>query len=98
MKQILIIHGPNLNLLGKRETHIYGTKTLNEINQKTKNRIDTDVRSVLDGFNSKFPFLRVCDGIQIRVNLHYRLCVAKSTYYPVDYCEQSPISDLIREI
>ena len=30
--QILIIHGPNLNLLGIREQTIYGTMTLEEIN------------------------------------------------------------------
>ncbi len=30
--KILIIHGPNLNLLGSRESDIYGTKSLAEIN------------------------------------------------------------------
>lgn len=33
---ILIINGPNLNLLGKREPHIYGNITLNDINDKIK--------------------------------------------------------------
>ena len=31
MKKVLIIHGPNLNLLGKREEAIYGKMSLEEI-------------------------------------------------------------------
>lgn len=34
MKRILIIHGPNLNLLGEREPEVYGTLTLRELNQR----------------------------------------------------------------
>lgn len=36
MIKILVIHGPNLNLLGKREPDIYGKVTINEINKKLK--------------------------------------------------------------
>jgi 3-dehydroquinate dehydratase-2 len=36
MKKILVIHGPNLNLLGKREKDLYGEVTLEEINKELK--------------------------------------------------------------
>jgi 3-dehydroquinate dehydratase-2 len=34
MPKILVLHGPNLNLLGQRETHHYGHDTLQSIDQR----------------------------------------------------------------
>lgn len=34
--KVLVLHGPNLNLLGKRETGIYGKLTFDKLNQRLK--------------------------------------------------------------
>ena len=42
MTKILLIHGPNLNLLGEREPEVYGKVTIEEINQDVKKEADAE--------------------------------------------------------
>ena len=44
--KILVMNGPNLNMLGKRDKNIYGDKTLSEINEKinkTAESLDVEI-------------------------------------------------------
>ena len=48
MKRILVIHGPNLNLLGEREKDIYGLCSLEEINNelvKTARELNVEIET-----------------------------------------------------
>lgn len=36
MKKILVLHGPNLNLLGSREPSVYGATSLKELNEQLR--------------------------------------------------------------
>ncbi len=38
MKPVYVLNGPNLNLLGQRQPHLYGSDTLGDVEQRLKSR------------------------------------------------------------
>ena len=51
MSNILVINGPNLNLLGTREPDIYGDKSLDQINQQLRD-MAPEIACFLETFQS----------------------------------------------
>lgn len=84
MKNILVIHGPNLNLLGTRETELYGNSTLDDINGKLSalgKELGVSVsfyqsNSEGDLVNEIQGALRKCDAIVINPGAYTHTSVA----------------------
>lgn len=76
--KILVVHGPNLNMLGKREPEIYGSLTLEEINRSI-----TDLASELgcrtDFFQSNAEGALV-DAIQAASSAHDGIVINPAAY------------------
>lgn len=53
-KRILVLNGPNLNLLGTREPEIYGRMTLNDINQLLRLRANEAGVDTIDFLQSNY--------------------------------------------
>jgi 3-dehydroquinate dehydratase II len=52
-RSILLINGPNLNLLGTREPHLYGSTTLNDVVTSARTQ-STDLGCKFDAFQSNW--------------------------------------------
>ena len=61
-QRILVLHGPNLNLLGSREPHLYGHTTLAELNARLES-LSESLGACLEGFQSNHEGVLV-DRIQ----------------------------------
>lgn len=85
--KILVINGPNLNLLGSRENHIYGSLTLDNINELIVDKFKSSNQDViLDFYQSNYEgdivskiqqAIGIYDGIVINPGAysHYSIAI-----------------------
>ncbi len=71
MATILVLHGPNLNLLGSREPEIYGSDNLEDINQRlTELSVDGGHHLLALQSNAEYELVeRIHDARQEGVNI-----------------------------
>ena len=77
-KKILVIHGPNLNMLGKREPEIYGRKGLEEIDTELK-ALGEDLGLEVDTFQSNHEGV-IVDEIQQAVGKYHGIIINPAAY------------------
>jgi 3-dehydroquinate dehydratase-2 len=77
-KKIMVVHGPNLNMLGKREPEVYGTTTLDDINGMLERRA-AELGLVVEAFQSNHEGALV-DKIQEAVNTCNGMIINPAAY------------------
>ncbi len=78
MLSILVLNGPNLNMLGKREPTIYGSQTLQSINDDLLKAADS-LQVSLVFFQSNHEGALV-DSIQAALNVHRGILINPGAY------------------
>lgn len=92
MKKILIINGPNLNMLGSREPGVYGKNTLEIINKKITKKAEA-LKVQVDFFQSN------CEGeiinhIHEALNNYDGLIINPGAYTHYSYAIRDAISSI----
>jgi 3-dehydroquinate dehydratase-2 len=77
-KKVLVIHGPNLNLLGTREPEIYGKTTLDEINSGLE-ELGSRLGLAVETFQSNHEG-SIVDKIQQAVSVQKGLIINPAAY------------------
>jgi 3-dehydroquinate dehydratase-2 len=75
---ILVIHGPNLNMLGKREPELYGDTTLDEINSALE-KLGKKLGLAIETFQSNHEGA-IVDKIQEAVDLQQGIIINPAAY------------------
>ena len=84
---ILVIHGPNLNLLGKREPEVYGYLTLEDINQQLTAQAKNSSLT-LDTFQSNWEGA-IVDRIHQAQNENIKFIIIKSVHHFTVYIHKT---------
>jgi 3-dehydroquinate dehydratase-2 len=77
-KKVLVIHGPNLNMLGKREPGIYGRQSLEEIDTELKAR-GVDLGLEVETFQSNHEGA-IVEKIQQALGQYHGLLINPAAY------------------
>ena len=90
--QILVIHGPNLNLLGRREPEIYGRTTLDEINSQLT-ALGAQLGLALDTFQSNHEGA-IVDRIQQAAGVYDGLIINAAAFTHTSIAIRDALSTL----
>ena len=77
-KKIMVIHGPNLNMLGKRQPDVYGTATLEDVNRMLARRA-TELGLVVEALQSNHEG-ELVDAIQAAVDTCRGMIINPAAY------------------
>jgi 3-dehydroquinate dehydratase-2 len=77
-KKVLVIHGPNLNMLGRREPEIYGHQTLDEINSRLLS-LGENLGLEIEAFQSNREG-EIVEQIQLAMGSHDGILINPAAY------------------
>jgi len=89
-KSVLVLHGPNINLLGQREPDIYGSLTLEEIEQALAERA-SKLGILIECFQSNHEGALV-DRIQMAVNSFDAILINPAAFSHYSYALRDALS------